>query len=136
MLSLKFQCRFPLTQALQLIGGATKSIFVKTETLLLENSNYQQALDFIAQENDENINQYKSVMDFLFCEIYPEWQVSCHHYYEGTGPKLKDILTPKQIIRYDECLLKALKIAHKLFCEQHQESYEWYIKKIKVGVGH
>lgn len=67
-------------QVLDLSGGATESIFPEVEAMLFTTSSedYQKALQYVAAKKD--MNRYKSVVDFLFCELFPEWQHKCRQY--------------------------------------------------------
>ncbi len=86
MLSFKLRCE--LVQGLRLRGGLTSSsVFPRTEEKL-NATEYQQALEFVAKR--KNMNRYWSVMDFLFCESYPEWRFHARRFYNENGPPLID----------------------------------------------
>jgi len=77
-----------LDQCLELNGGATQTIFPKTEKKLGE-GDYIKALKYVASR--KNMNRYKSVMDFLFCEMFPTpWKFKAFRFYNDQGPQLKD----------------------------------------------
>ena len=95
-------------QELSLTGGATQTIFPKAEQLLAE-TDYQKALQFVSSR--KNMNRYRSMMDFLFMELFTQYQKHCFRYYEDKGPLLKDMLSAGQIEKYDQWLVIALKVA-------------------------
>jgi len=130
--SLRFETRLDMIQSLQLIGGATASIFPQVEALLSGDGDYQSALKYVAAR--KKMDRYETVMDFLFCELHPEWRMACRRFYAGNGPQLKDQITPRQLVRYNERLLKALEVAHDIFCEQRRESWRWYYKQVNKAI--
>jgi hypothetical protein len=84
------------------------SIFEGTEGAL--SSTYVEGcLKYIARR--KNMDRYHSVIDFLFCELFPVYQPSCFRFYDGNGPQLRKILDKEQILFYDNQLLKALALA-------------------------
>ena len=113
------------------IGGATETIFPKVE-LLLREDDYMEALEFVASR--KNMHRYYSVMDFLFCELHPEWIPSCKRFYAGKGPLLKEQITDEQIDAYQERLLKALSVARDLFREARCRSWGWYREQVEVAI--
>lgn len=112
------------TQSLDVIGGATLSIFRQAESWLLAHADHQRALEYVARR--KNMEKYHSMMDFLFCEVFVKYQKDCFRYYEGKGPLLKEMISQEQIDRYDTVLLEALKIAYQAFCEQRKVSWGWF----------
>lgn len=122
--SLRSETKQVLVQSLQIVGGATESIFPLAEVMLRGNSDYQQALEYVAAR--KKMERYQSVMDFLFCELFPGWRMVCRRFYTNNGPQLKLLLTPDQVIEYNGKLLKALEVAHDLFCEQRCKSWTRY----------
>ena len=77
------------------------SVFEKTEERLAKNSKYQEAIKFIGK--NKNIDRYRDMIDFLFCEIFTQWRNDCFKFYDGKGPMLKDHpdITKKMISDYD-----------------------------------
>ncbi|MCI5108344.1 MAG: hypothetical protein MRY49_00670 [Candidatus Pacebacteria bacterium] len=118
------QMMMQLSTAINLVGGATTSIFPRAEALLLSDNRYQEALKFVASKKD--MDRYKSMMDFLFCELYTRWVYHCMRYYKGRGPLLRDQLKTKEILEYDRRLVIALEVARKLLDEDSCKSWTWY----------
>lgn len=54
-------------------------------------------------KNTKNKKKYRSVMDLLFCTIYPIHLGSCMAFYAGTGCQLKDsgIFTEEEVNMID-----------------------------------
>ena len=119
------------TQSLQVVGGATRSIFPQVEEML-NNNEYQRALKFVAAR--KKMNRYWSMIDFLFCELHPEWRIACRRFYSDNGPQLKDLITPEQLVKFNERLLKAIEVAHDLFCEQRRKNWGWYRKQVEEAI--
>lgn len=89
-----------LRQELDVLGGASQSIFPRTENKL-KRSDYQEALKYVAKR--KRMERYHSVMDFLFCEIFTSYRFHAFKYYNNKGPLLKDLpeMTPQVINAFD-----------------------------------
>lgn len=71
-------------------GGVTNTVFPMTEKRLIEKEIYLDALLFSARY--KKIGRYESIMDFLFCEVFPiPWRKVCFQYYEDRKRQLCDI---------------------------------------------
>jgi len=87
MLSMSMKQSLRQGQELKLSGGVTSTLFPKTEEKLEEGDDYIEALKFIARR--KNMKRYRSVMDFLFCEMFPApWRFKAFKYYNNQGPRL------------------------------------------------
>jgi len=126
---LEQKTQLAMIQALQICGGATQSIFPQVEAILNNSNDYQNALEFVSRR--KKTDNYLSVIDFIFCELHPEWKNSCRLYYSGKGPKLKDLITTDQLVKYNNRLLKAIEVAYELFCEQRCNSWVYYKHKFE-----
>lgn len=120
MLALVLSCK----QSLALTGGATLTIFPLTETWLFEAGDHQCGLEHVGRR--KNMERYRSVMDFLFCELFTKYQKDCFRYYEDKGPLLKEMISEEQVARYDSILLQAVKIAYQAFCEERKVTWGWF----------
>lgn len=120
-MSVSMQTRIDLQQALVAVGGLTSSIFPQAEAMLLNSADYQNALRFVGASKD--MDRYESVMDFLFCELHPEWVPRCMSYYEDLGLPLRERLDAEQVVEYGERLVKALEIAYDLFNKKRRQSW-------------
>lgn len=119
-------------QALQVIGGATQSIFPQAEAWLTTGSDHQDSLKYVAWKKD--MNRYHSMMDFLFCELFPEHRRKCFDFYEDRGPMLKDILSVEQFLYYSNALLQALEIAYKIFCRHRRTNWTRFRCKVLKAI--
>ena len=115
-------------QELDLVGGATNSIFRQAEAWILADSDHYNALSFVASRKKQD--NYHSVMDFLFAEVFLEHRKSCQHFYEGKGPPAREILTADQIAKYDRMLFGGLQIAHEAFC--NRRAMTWVKFRLEV----
>lgn len=102
--------------ALQQVGGATDSVFPRTEALLLAHAEFQQGLVYIGSKR--RISEYRSMMDFVFCEATGKYKAQCRSFYEDRGPPLRDILSPEQIAFYDPWLAAACAVSAWLYRQQ------------------
>ena len=119
-----------VSQALQLVGGATKSIFPQVEALLLT-GNYAQALDYFAGR--KNQKRYLSLMDFFFCELNPEYRYSCRRYYAGMGKPLRELLDTTELMEHNRRLLVALEVAIQGYKEKQQADWGWYRSEVEMA---
>lgn len=129
---LRTRTRLALLSALELTGGATQSIFTEVEALLFGNSDYQRALEYVAAR--KKFERYCSVIDFLFCELHPEWRASCFRFYNDEGPQLKDQITEEQIKTFENRILKALEVAYDLHCQKRRKSWRWFQEQVEEAL--
>lgn len=90
----------------------TRSIFPRVDEALDETDN-QKALAFVGAKKD--MSRYRSLVDFLFCEIFIEYRAGCFRYYDDLGPQLKEILNEQQTLWFEKALFQALEIAREKF---------------------
>lgn len=102
-------------------GGITQSVLRRSERWLLQSGDHQKALHYIARSKKED--RYRSLMDFLFCEIFIEFRGACFKHYLGGGPQLKDMVSKEELKRYDEIILQGLGAAYQIFCERRRLSW-------------
>lgn len=62
------------------------SIFTDAETLLKERR-FQRGLKALPQHTAGN---YRSILDWLFCQLQPSFAEACQAYYDDQGPRLAD----------------------------------------------
>jgi hypothetical protein len=121
-----------LCQELQLTGGDTETIFPEVEALLQSSSDIQHALDLVAKR--KNAHKYRSVMDFLFCEMYPEWKSHCFRYYLDGKEAVRHVLTMAQRQVYAWELCQALNVAYKAFCEKRALSWASFREEVLQAI--
>lgn len=80
------------------------TVLKTTQSLLIKKPQYEQAIKFIAR--NKKINDYRNLIDFLFCEVFTEWKKKCFKFYDGEGHMLKDDpkITKVEITHYDNYL--------------------------------
>jgi len=120
--------RYQLAQTLCAVGGATDSIFPQVEALLLSDVDYQRALEFVGSRKD--MDRYRSMVDFLFCEIFTQYRYACFKYYKGKGRLLRYMITIEQWFFFNNVLLKALEIAYQRFTEKRATSWIAFRKEV------
>ena len=96
------------------------TIFKKAE-VLLNNSDYQEALEFVGRR--KNMDKYFSMMDFVFCELFTEYREGCFLYYKNKGKQLRHILSKKQIKYYDQAICIALMLAYQNLQQERMISW-------------
>lgn len=111
-------------QALAVNGGATESIFPQVEAWLFDGDDHMRALEFIASQ--KAMERYRSIIDFLFCELVPRYKKDCFKFYLGKGKQLKDTISVRELTYYNNVLLVALEIAFSLFTEQRKLKWAQY----------
>jgi hypothetical protein len=127
-LELTQDMRCEILQALQICGGMTQSIFPQVEAWLLNDTDHQNAL--LILDDKGRSKSYKSVIDFLFCELFPVYVAPCMKYYEGKGKQLKEMITARELVFYNDVLLKALELAYDLFKEERKISWRSFRAKV------
>ncbi len=80
------------------------TIFKKAEEAL---SQHKEAVLKLARR--KNIDKYNSLMDFLFCEVFPNWKYPCFLYYKGKCWQLSQTLKEVEIKLFDAFLEAAVK---------------------------
>jgi len=112
--------------------GCMDSIFPKVDEMLNQ-TKYQQSLEFVAWR--KNMNRYRSMVDFLFCEIYTEYRDACFRFYYSDGPQLKNMpeSTSEQIEKWEAVLIKSLLFAHEVLQENRSMSWVNFANKVLAG---
>jgi hypothetical protein len=119
-------------QQIPMIGGATESVFPKTEELLESDGDYWEALSYVSFR--KNLDRYVSMMDFLFCELNTLFRKHCFEYYNGRGPDLKGILNEEVIASHDDNLVAALKIAVQYHRNKRKQSWKSFHNRVSDDV--
>ena len=113
-----------IMQTLAMVGGATSSVFPQVEALLIGDTDYADALQYVSSQ--KKTDGYHSMVDFLFCELHTEWRLPCRKFYMGGGPQLKELITPAKLFEYNKQLLIALEVAHSCMSEQRKKNWGWF----------
>ena len=112
------------TQELALTGGLTESIFPEAEILFRVSTDYQKALKYVARRKD--MERYESIMDFLFCELHPEFRAGCFKYYLDRKRPLRKIITEQERYFYACRLVLALEAAYAAWKQDLVNSWTQY----------
>lgn len=120
-----------LCQSIKLFGGATRTIFPEVEALLAI-GDYQKSLDLVAKR--KNADRYHSVMDFLFCELYPQHRPACFRFYLSGELPFRELITMAQRQVYAWELCQALNVAHKIFCENRAHSWTAFREEVLEAI--
>jgi hypothetical protein len=118
--------RLDLTHCLEMClcdedSGIGESVFPKVEEWLTESSDHWQALQFVASKKD--MQRYRCIIDFLFCEIFVDYRGGCFRFYDECGPQLRFIISTEQIANFQRRLMAAMRLAHDMFQERRRASW-------------
>jgi len=115
-------------QTISLVGGLTESIFPRVEQWLQLSSDHAESLKYIAAR--KNMNRYRSVVDFLFCEIFLRFRSRCFAYYDERGKKLAEIITESERQEFENVLMTALQGAYNAFREKRRLSWATFRREV------
>lgn len=105
MLSLNLSIKQSLVLEPEYVGGATESIFVLFESKILSNKdNIKGVYDWLLHPLRIHMNRYESVMDWIFCNCFPEFRKLCFDFYKTNRYPLRDILNQKEVDMLDSFL--------------------------------
>ena len=96
-------------QELAIDGGASESLFPTVERWLFDSSDKRNALEHVTSRDD--MRPYRSIIDYLTCEVFPELQPTCFKFYKNTGPHMRELLTKEQLMMIETTLLQVLAYA-------------------------
>lgn len=104
------------------------SLFPKTELKFRLNEEYQKIIEDYSPYRKSN---YRSITDFLFCEIFPYWKNKCFEFYYDNGPDMKEDrnITLKEINAIDTTLSE---LVLPSLLSINFEEYSW--EEFKVGI--
>jgi len=114
------EIRVCIRPSVPLSGGASESVFPKGEAWL-QQDDHENALRVLAQSRPAQ--GYRSVIDFLFCTVFPWQQQACQRFYDDKGPALRDASTDGQLAAYERWLLAVLEGAHAEWCKDRRRSW-------------
>lgn len=110
MLGLGFQLSQSVRQSHELLPPLCQDLFPRAALLLAE-TDYQRALEFVSGRR--RMEDYRSMMDFLFAESVWGYRTKCFAFYRDEAPALRELpeSTPEQIARWDRFLVEVLRTA-------------------------
>ena len=86
------------------------SVLKRTERYLYGTPSSLKAFD---HKRPNNPAKYRSMMDYIYCSIFPIERAACMRYYAEEGPKLKNYMSPEQIDALDKYMLLCMKDAKR-----------------------
>lgn len=116
-------------------GGATDSLFPEVERILAEEPGAFDAFVHVTRTKSATLAQYESMVDFVFCETFPENRQSCRRYYDGKGPPLRELIAGSpQWTHYNRVMVHAIGLAKA--CKARDERVHWcrFVSYLKKGV--
>jgi len=121
LLQLTQTVQLQLVLGLEIDGGTTTTIFPLIEKTLHDRSKLKAAVETVAGGDDPD--HYQSYIDYLICQVFPQFRPSCFAFYEDEGPQLREQITPSGRDKLERILLAAL-WATELFHE-HRHPCHW-----------
>lgn len=119
-------------QRLDPTGGHTESIFPEVDELL-QDSDYQEALEHLTTHAArKNMEVYRSMVDFLFCELHPQWRRHCRMYYAEKGPALREDLPKQEREPYERRMLAALRLAFNTKEVKRRRNWGWFRAEVEA----
>jgi len=112
--------RFVLQQRFEI--EFLETIFPRVEELL-GTTEYQKALAHVSSRKTATLKRYRSKMDFLFCEVFLEYQKPCREFYDGEGEALGFLLEGAERELLEDKLLEALEHAYRAFRRKRRLSW-------------
>jgi hypothetical protein len=92
-------------------GGATSSVFTLTSSLIQSDTSYLAAAQRLVDLRSRTELEYRSMMDLIFCELFPEWRDPCRWFYTGYGPQIGEYMTRRSIRLHDAAMVIALELS-------------------------
>ena len=132
--------RFALLQTIQirieLTGGASgcQTIFPAVEEWLQEDSDRYRAFELI--KGRKNAGRYRSLLDFLLCEVCPSERADCFRYYREEGPQLRFVRTERQIRFLESKLLLFLTVAYEAYCQRRALTWKQAVALVDEVCAH
>ncbi len=90
-------------------GSLLHSVFRKVEAVLASSSQYQRALGFVADRTAMTL--HRDVIDFLLCELYPEWHERLIAFFEDRGEQLSELMSAEEARVYEHGMFCVLVLA-------------------------
>jgi len=131
-LTLELAPRIKLCQKLQLTGGVTESVLVRSESWLMADGDHQEAINWVG--DGRSARKYRSVMDYLLCECFAHFKKDCFAFYRGEGRYLREIYNKRQIDMIDRALLQVIKKAYDVYCNRRKLSWGAFLREANVSI--
>ena len=103
--------------AIQSEFGVSGSAFPLVEAWL-SHSEHAKALLFVASR--KSAKNYKSVVDWLYCETFPGMRGACQRFYADKGPLLRELIGESRRKFEQRVLLHVLWVAYNAYAEDRK----------------
>jgi hypothetical protein len=109
-------------------------MFPRAEALLKQ-TDYQAALKYVAR--GQRMGRYRSMVDFLFCGVFPGFRKACLEFYMSGNKPLRDLpsATPQNLAHWDNCLCVALRLALEVRDQKLQATWVGFREYAALSVG-
>lgn len=95
----------------QAFSGEPDASIFPTVDLSLEQEHFRRAARLI--RGGDPVEEFRSLVDWLFCQLFDWFRSDCFAFYNGQGLQLQDLISDEQITRYDALLYQTLQLAVK-----------------------
>ncbi|MBI2395519.1 MAG: hypothetical protein HYV09_38490 [Deltaproteobacteria bacterium] len=119
-----------LRQELSRTGGMTgeQTVFPAVERWLAEDRDHYRAFEILKAR--KSTRRYRSLMDFLLCEVCPSEWPACNACYRDRGPQLRVLRTTRQIRLLESKLLLFLTVAYEAYCQKRALSWKQAVEMV------
>ena len=93
----------------ELLGGSMDSIFPIFEGKFISNEDgIQDQYYWFMHYAKRHMKKYWSIIDWIYCQVFPEFQPDCFAYYEGRNSQLRKYMSQELIDKIDIFLSSVL----------------------------
>ena len=112
-------------------GFSGGSIFPRLAHLLETSDESLDALLYVAKS--KKVTSYDCLIDFYFCEFFPEFKTACFRYYKDRKkyPRLKDKVSKKQIEDFQDVLLWGITYARHTMGKKEKVTWSQFVGRAK-----
>lgn len=100
-----------LHQNLSPLNDFSESVFTESQNVI-DKLKMEETLEDLAEKRG-----FHSIMDFVFCSLYPDKEKECRKYYRDKGKQLSHKYSENQIREWDNIMAQAL----FFFYKEHQK---------------
>lgn len=106
------------------------SIFDRLDRWLNRYPEHRKAVAWLAVRKD--MDRYRSFVDFLFCEVFPEWQSACFEFYDKGKLQLRDLILESERVDLERRLIWAVRHAHHLHRRGERVTWTQFREQVTV----
>ena len=119
-----------MTLELQVPEGITLTVLPMSERWLRADSDRQHAVQQIRGRHKQD--QFRSLMDYLYANVFYGTFKQVRAYYNNAGPPLRDLFTREQRYALDCYLVEALKIAYAEYCADRERTWSQVRGRVRL----